>query len=285
MWTEADGCRLDGSDGKPRASIERLVNLYDELQENISKSIDRQTTSSTPSQKSSLELICSEFHHLNVPTNGERTQHTTNTTETIRNIVQLETDLYRAMWLNCLILLSMINALNTKHGSRKRSRKEMNNPTSDDGNKTILLQRSIDQCRLLVGLLDTLAGDAESNTDNPWEEQIRKWTGDSNDDENDEEDEDHSLNILSFTKEQLEKEEQELLNMAETPIPTNHTYNQQQQQQEKGVPSNQKPRCSETLTEVQQEIQQLWPADAIVAAHTKARELFVQKDSEKLRNS
>ena len=247
LWTEhvSHGGSLSAPDNKSKAYIESLVNLYDGLHAYISKSLD------------CSELIYSAFHQLNSPTNGE----------TIREIVKLESDLYRAMWLNCLILLPIVDASNTaKRDSRKRSRKEMNHPTSNRGNKSILLQRNIDQCRFLLSLLDQLGVEAEANANNPWEERIRKLIEDI---DSDEEDDDQSLNLLSFTKEQLEQEEQELLQMAETPIPTSHT------QKEPNATSIEAK--NEKLIEAQDEVQKFWPADAVVAAEKKARELFGRK--------
>ena len=253
LWTEhvSHGGSHSGPDDKSKAYIESLVNLYDDLHDNISKSLD------------CSELIYSEFYQLSSPTNGE----------TIREIVKLESDLYRAMWLNCLILLPIVDASNdTKQDSRKRSREEMNHPTSDRGNKTILLQRNIDKCRFLLSLLEQLGVEAEANANNPWEERIRKLTEDIENKE--EEDDDQSLNLLSFTKEQLEQEEQELLQMAGTPIPTSYTH---KEQNVSSIEANDNGHCSEKLTEAQDEVQKLWAADAVVAAQNKAREIYEKK--------
>ena len=247
LWTEhvSHGDSQSGPDDKSKAYIESLVNLYDDLHDKIFKFLD------------CSELIFSKSHQLSSPTKGKL----------IREIVKLESDLYRAMWLNCLILLPIVDASNTaKRDSRKRSRKEMNHPTSNRGNKSILLQRNIDQCRFLLSLLDQLGVEAEANANNPWEERIRKLIEDI---DSDEEDDDQSLNLLSFTKEQLEQEEQELLQMAETPIPTSNT------QKEPNATSIQAK--SEKLTEAQDEIQKLWSTDAVVAAQNKALELFGRK--------
>ena len=90
LWTEADGSRLGGSDVKSQASIERLVNAYDELHQNISNSVDVQATSSSPIQKTSLELIYSEFRHLNLPTNGDRTENTNTINTIITTLTRME---------------------------------------------------------------------------------------------------------------------------------------------------------------------------------------------------
>ncbi len=268
LWTEdvSPGSGLGADNKSSKAYIQGLVNLYDELRDSISKSVDARSPSST----SSSELIYSAFHNLNGPIDGEQIN-----TETLREVVKVESNLYRAMWLNCLILLSIVNASNnTKQGSRKRIRKEMNNQASCRENKNILLHRNIDQCRLLVGLLEQLGAEAGSDAHGPWEERIRKWTEDVDNDEDD----DHSLNILSFTKEQLEQEEQELLQMAETPIPTSHAHKVEDATH---VHANNKRHCSEKSMEAREEIQKLWSADAVVAAQNKARELFVRAKSER----
>jgi len=99
---------------------------------------------------------------------------------------------------------------------------------------------------LLVGLLKQIAlqtttnktevgdnGDKGEESNNIWDDRIQEFMNNNhNDDDNDDNDnDDDSLNILSFSKEQLEKEEQELLNMAATPIPVKDYITQQQQQQ------------------------------------------------------
>lgn len=208
--------------------IESLKALYDLLQTTLSRSLP--------------EVIYSQLHHLRWPTKEYRYQYNDESksnidTERIRQTIPLETDLYRAMLLNCLILESITNPPNQEQRSRKRQRRESNNRTCDDSRK-IILQRTIDQCRVLLHLLEQLSFE-ESNTDvsvyeneNMWDERIREWTKDSKIDEDEDEDDD-SLNILSFTKEQLAAEEQQLLDMAETPIPAANRYNQQQQQRRK----------------------------------------------------
>ena len=228
-----------------QAYIYSLVNLHDSLQETLSKS------SSTPT--SPMALIYSQFHRLKWPAGGDRNENECADddidTETIRDLFGLEADLYRAMWLTCLILISVINTSNDnreqQQRGRKRSRRELNDPTSGDGgNRKILLQRTVDQCAVLVQLLGIVEFGRGSNAaysghtapndhgeNNVWDERIREWTTDSKNEAED--DDDNSLNILSFTKEQLEQEEQELLNMAETPIPSVDSSNQQQQQHKK----------------------------------------------------
>ncbi len=227
----------DSCNHKSPNYIDSLVGLHDSLQATLSQS--------------PLELICSQFHCMICPTEGYRYESKSNTEkEKIRETFQLEADLYRAMWLNCLILLPVANTLDREQHSRKRQRRELNDPTCD-GNRKTLLQTTIDQSRVLVRLLERV--DRAKN--NIWDERIREWTEDNIDDEDDD---DGSLHILSFTKEQLEAEEQQLLDMAETPIPAVDRHK------------------NEAMAEIQDEILKLWPDDEVKTAQRKARELFAR---------
>lgn len=163
----------------------------------------------------------------------------------VRNLFDLEADLYRAMWLSCLILLSLSNSLKRDHQSFKRRKTEFNNSTGDARNRKIVLQSTVRQCQLLVRFLEKMElqpqskgkyddytaidKDGVKRSKNKWDGHILKWTND-NCDEEDQEHDDDSLNILSFTEEQLEKEEQQLLYMAATPIPIEYPHRLQQKQ-------------------------------------------------------
>ena len=229
----------DSCNHKSPTYIDSLVGLHDSLQATLSQF--------------PLELIYSQFHCMRWPTEGYRYESKSNIEkEKIRETFQLEADLYRSMWLNCLILLSVTNTLNREQHSRKRQRKEVNNPACD-GSRKILLQRTTDQCRVLVRLLESVGLDHGKN--NIWDERIREWTQHNIDEEDDD---DGSLNILSFTKEQLEAEEQQLLDMAETPIPAADRHK------------------NEALAEIQDEIVKLWPEDEVKTAQRNARELFTR---------
>ena len=272
--------RIGSSGANSRAFVETLVGLQNSLQETLSKSLNTQ------------QSIYSQFHRLRWPMEGERNERngTNLDNERVLEVLRLEADLYRAMWLTCLILLSVINRANTKQHNRKRNRQEWEKDSiGDDGkNRTILLQRTIDQCRLLVRLLEEVGFETESNANNEWDEHIQKWTVDDGGDVGDDE-ESSSINILSFTKEQLEQEELELLNMAETPIPTVHTRipkQQQQQQQDKKHPTLDSKNAIQAVTtrnhtqilaRAQEEIEQLWSIDEVRTAQMKARELFLSE--------
>jgi hypothetical protein len=249
-------------DEKSQAFVASLAGLHDSLQEILSESLQEVqsiTISSSPTRKTPFESMYSQFYRLRWSSmKGDRNRNNRNEctndidNDTMaRNIFGLEADLYRAMWLSCLILLSSINNTSNRdrdhYNSRKRSIRELNNNLTGDANRSrkIVLERTIRQCRLLVSLLEQIIafqqpdskivyGDNHTATKNQsvdhckniWDDRILEWTKNNSDDDDD----DDSLNILSFTKEELEKEEQQLCYMAATPIPTVDTRNLQQKQ-------------------------------------------------------
>lgn len=213
--------------GKSRAFVDNLTNLHDSLGDILSKSSQVELKSFSPSPKSLLELIYSQFYHVRWSSSmkGDRNESMNAIdNDMLRSLVVLEADLYRAMWLSCLILLSVVNASNCS----KRRRTELKNWTNEQKSRKNVLQRTVRQCRSLVRLLERVSsrqqpkvecsdhaatnnlGDDDSK--NVWDARILEWT------KEEEEDEDDSLIILSFTKEELAEEEEELLNMAATPI-------------------------------------------------------------------
>jgi hypothetical protein len=215
---------------KSQAVVKILINLHDSLQEAIASPLQVESARSSPIY---LNLHLPRWSSMK--TDGNRNANDIDD-GTIKNLVSLEADLYRAMWLTCLILLSITDTSNRDHRSRKRSRSDMNNGTSNATKREAILQRTISQCQLLVRLLEENMVQPEACNDqsapqnkdfyqskNIWDDRILEWTNDDDDDDDD------SLNILSLTKEQLEKEEYELLAMAATPIPKD-TRNRQEKQ-------------------------------------------------------
>ena len=234
--------------------VESLVELYDSLQKILSVPVQQSGSPSSP-----LEVIYSYRHYLRWATTTEADRDNNLDTDididTARDLIDTEADLYRALWLTCLLLLPSITSTQNYNQNnsniRNTSKGESNNcTTSTNNNKGPNLQTTIRQCQLLVGLLkqikirtksktmddDGIGNDndndnGEDSNNSIWDDRIRELTNINNHNDTDDDDtDDDSLNILSFSKEQLEKEEQELLNMAATPIPV---YTQQQQQQQR----------------------------------------------------
>jgi hypothetical protein len=240
-------------DETSQAFVARLAGLHDSLQDVLSEeSLQAGGQSiipicSSPTQKSPLESMYSQFYSLRW-----RNRNNRNGTDAMaRELFGLEADLYRAMWLACLILLSAINNDNDNNNnisnrnrdrghsnSRKRSIRELNNNNTDSTgdatrSRNIVLEKTIRQCRLLVRVLEyILENHSATNSQgvecikNIWDDRILEWTENNSDGDDD----DDLLNILSFTKEELEKEEQQLCYMAATPIPRVDTRNPLQKQ-------------------------------------------------------
>ena len=230
-----------------QAFVASLAGLHDSLQEILSEeSLQAEQSiipiSSSPTQKAPLESMYSQFYCLRWSSiKGDRNRNDNDAMA--RNLFGLEADLYRAMWLTCLILLSAINSNASNrdrdhYNSRKRSIREVNNNNDSTGDaatrsRKLVLERTIRQCRLLVRLLEKIIANRTTTNNqsvdhgkNIWDDRILEWTETNSDD-----DDDDSLNILSFTKEELEKEEQQLCYMAATPIPRVDARNLQQQKQ------------------------------------------------------
>jgi hypothetical protein len=135
-----------------------------------------------------------------------------------------EIQLYSALWLTCLYLLSATG------------------PTADDGPTSFSMIRETlkthtRQCKLIVTDLKRIVlnfkNDREGCVINEWENEIQKVIKtkqldliDLYEDKNtkegsrDHSDDDDEENLLAISKEQLEFEEGELLKMASTPIPS-----------------------------------------------------------------
>jgi len=222
--------------------IHSLANLQDSLREVLSESLQTRPESSSTVTLSPIEQAYRHFHYLRLSlVKVDRNEHTPNVDEdSVMKLLGLEADLYRAMWLNCLILISAINSSSPDNCNHKRKRRELENSTSDSiKSKKDVLQRTIRQCRFLVRTLAQIKLRQESGANrdhqnilnnesyhkNVWDACIAEWTNKNNDCDDEKE---NPLNILSFTKEQLEMEEQELLCMATTPIPSSQTYNKLQ---------------------------------------------------------
>ena len=212
---------------------ESLVGIYDSIIEILSSSHD---------ESSSLSLNKNVCHYRYIAGGGKTMTMTkedrdaaADTTDKVIDLLNTEANLYRVLWLSCVIIVSIT---------------DIKNRTTID-----TLQTTIRQCELLIRILkqniiEATKGNENDNnnsdkSNNIWDVRIRELTNNNNnndnnneDDDDDEHDEDdESENILSFSREQLEEEEQELLRMASAPIPTStqcregKTHQQQQHQQ------------------------------------------------------
>ena len=229
-----DHNKISTCDSQARVLVDRVADLYDSLQEILSETVQVRSCSSLSPSKY-LEFAYSHFHRLRWSSKKRESIECKiiNDEITTKNFFALEADLYLAMWLSCLILLNKLNP----HGQKKRH----NRLASQIRNRAYGLQRSIRRCQFLVGLLDRIVsqaktkgvdGDQTANSNicvglgsEIWIDRIAEWKEDDRAEETD--DADNSLNIFSVTKEQLELEEQQLLNMATTPIPMANAHNVQ----------------------------------------------------------
>ena len=212
---------------------ESLVGIYDSIIEILS----------SQDESSSLSLNKNVCHYRFIAGGGktmtmtkeDRDAAAADTTDKVIDLLNTEANLYRVLWLSCVIIVSIT---------------DIKNRTTID-----TLQTTIRQCELLIRILkqniiEATKGNENDNnnsdkSNNIWDVRIRELTNNNNnndnnneDDDDDEHDEDdESENILSFSREQLEEEEQELLRMASAPIPTStqcregKTHQQQQHQQ------------------------------------------------------
>ena len=214
---------------------ESLVGIYDSIIEILS----------SQDESSSLSLNKNVCHYRFIAGGGKTTTMTTmtkedrdaaaaDTADKVIGLLNTEANLYRVLWLSCVIIVSIT---------------DIKNRTTID-----TLQTTIRQCELLIRILKqniveaTKGNENNNNSDNSsniWDVRIRELTNNNdsnNDDDDDDDDDEHdeddeSENILSFSREQLEEEEQELLRMASAPIPTStqcregKTTHQHQQQQ------------------------------------------------------
>jgi hypothetical protein len=205
-------------DGRDRN--ESLVGIYDSTIEILS------------SHEPSLSLNKNVCHYRFVAGGKTTTKTTTEDRDASNKVIDLlntEANLYRVLWLCCVILVSIT---------------DLKNRTTID-----TLQTTIRQCELLIRILkqnviEATKGNENDNNNsgdennNIWDVRIRELTNNNDNEDDDEHDDDESENILSFSREQLEEEEQELLRMASAPIPTNtqcreeNTHQQQQQHQQ-----------------------------------------------------
>ena len=219
---------------------ESLVGIYDSIIEILS----------SQDELSSLSLNKNVCHYRFIAGGGKTTTMTmtkedrdaaaADTTDKVIDLLNTEANLYRVLWLSCVIIVSIT---------------DIKNRTTID-----TLQTTIRQCELLIRILKqniieaTKGNENDNNSDksnNIWDVRIRELTNNNNnnnndnnneDDDDDEHDEDdESENILSFSREQLEEEEQELLRMASAPIPTSTQWregktHQQQQQFSQSLP-------------------------------------------------
>lgn len=204
--------RSEFDDGRDRN--ESLVGIYDSTIEILS------------SHESSLvslnnNVICHYRFVAGLKTTMTMMKEDRDASNKVIDLLNTEANLYRVLWLTCVILVSITT--------------ESNHTTIDT------LQTTIRQCELLIRILkqntiEATEGNNENNgnnrydeNNNIWDVRIRELTNNNNDEDNDDDD-DEEENILAFSKEQLEEEEQELLRMASAPIPTN-TDNAHQQHQ------------------------------------------------------
>ena len=164
----------------------------------------------------------------------------TNTTDT--TTVELDLDLYRCLWVTCLLLLDIITHLNISDDHDCGSSNDVNNTEDDDSsiieNQKRFMIMVCDRCSVLVNGIQQKqklandsggkysTGDRIVEDDIRWDRLVHRWTVGKNESHAEEDvyaghddDEEDNQHILSFTREQLIEEEKELIQMASTPIP------------------------------------------------------------------
>ena len=202
------------SDFDNRNRMENLVETYDLLFEILSvKSGSSVSSTSSSSSSSSSTPSLSPLESLNLchhrfGRNTTKNRHVD--VHKVLNLLHTEADLFRALRLTCLLLLSIT---------------DQNNHTRNK------LQITTRQCEVLVRILiqnirdvngnENNYGDENEDINNIWDVRIRELTANDDDDKETE-------NILLISKDQLEEEEQELLRMAVTPFPTTREETHQQ---------------------------------------------------------